>query len=118
VTAGHYFIQKIKQTDIAINVTMQSYITNVGRSSVEVCMDGIQNGEIINVCHTIMVVLDHCRGRPIGGGGSGSGENENDIVLAALAMDDVDPGQSERLSLVAQRHDTIRKHRVQSKMQL
>jgi hypothetical protein len=94
VTAGHYFSRKIKRTDIAVNVTMRSYITNVGRSSVEVRTDGIQNGEIINVCHTIMVALDHRTGRPIGGGGGGSGENENDIVLAALAMDDADPGQS------------------------
>jgi acyl-coenzyme A thioesterase 9 len=110
VTAGHYFSRKIKRTDIATDVTIRSYITKVGRSSVEVRTDGIQNDEIINVCHTTMVALDRT-GRSMGS------SNDQAIVLPALAMDDEDTGQAERLSL-AKWHDTIRKHRAQSTMQL
>eukprot|EP00977_Amphora_coffeiformis_P008967 scaffold2033_cov164-Amphora_coffeaeformis.AAC.6 len=65
VTAGHYHSRKFERTRIHEDLIVRSYVTSVGRSSMEVRTDAIQycphnpDKEILlNVCHTIMVALD------------------------------------------------------------
>mmetsp|Transcript_33942 Transcript_33942/g.82352 ORF Transcript_33942/g.82352 Transcript_33942/m.82352 type:complete len:290 (-) Transcript_33942:721-1590(-) len=66
VTAGHYHSRKYTRTDLNKDATLRSYVTKVGRSSLEVRTDGWQDDDrLINVCHTIMVALDPQTMKPL-----------------------------------------------------
>ncbi|EJK64579.1 hypothetical protein THAOC_14674, partial [Thalassiosira oceanica] len=70
VSAGHYHSRKLQRTSLAEDLTVRSYVTSVGTSSMEVRTDAIQQvdgGEtLVNVCHTVMVALDKDSGKPFG----------------------------------------------------
>ena len=113
VTAGHYQSRKFHRTDIRKDVILRSYVTSVGKSSMEVRTDVVQynderNDEIlVNVCHTVMVALDHKTGKSIGKIGKS---------LPPLQRLE-DPGEELRLKLAVQNSE-IRHKRASEAMNL
>lgn len=112
VTAGHYHSRKLARTNIHTDVSLRSYVTSVGRSSMEVrtdaldlCPDGRER--LVNVCHTVMVALDPTTMKPL----SKSGRS-----IRALQLTE-DPRDTQRLQL-AQQHQEIRQARSRQAMQL
>lgn len=115
VTGGHYSSRKLAPTDITTDVVIRCYLTNVGRSSVEIRTDAFQNDRLVNFCHTIMVALDPTSMRPLL---SSSAAGDTSVLLPPLEIDKEDrTGQEERAAL-AEWHDRIRKERAQSTMYL
>ena len=99
VTAGHYFSRKLERTVDDADVTMRCYPTAVGNSSIEIRTDGLQNGRLINFCHTTMVCVDAKTLRPAKG------------MIPTLIEDPLDPFQSKRSEL-AQLHSKVRHQRA------
>ena len=111
VTAGHYHSRKFHRTDVTRDVVFQSYVTHVGRSSMEIRTDALQDETLVNVCHTIMVALDTDTMKPL--------SKVKNRSLPALHIDnhDDDPAAQQRLAL-AQQHAAIRQERARQAMQL
>ena len=112
VTAGHYHSRKLARTNIHTDLFLRSYVTSVGRSSMEVrtdavdlCPDGSER--LVNVCHTVMVALDPATMKPL----SKSGRSIRPLELTDDTRD------AERLQL-AQQHQEIRQARSRQAMQL
>ena len=114
VTAGHYHSRKFESTMIHHDVFLRSYVTSVGRSSMEVRTDALQRrptettSRLLNVCHTIMVALDSKTMKPL----SKSGRSIRPLQIA-----ENDPTSQLRLHL-ANRHQEIRQERSRQAMQL
>jgi len=69
VTASHCHSRKLGHARPGVNVSLRSYITATGSSSMEVRTDAIQVDEcgherLVNMCHTTMVALDKATMRP------------------------------------------------------
>jgi acyl-coenzyme A thioesterase 9 len=112
VTAGHYHSRKFQKTDIQKDVVLRCYVTHVGRSSMEVRTDALQQQcpdekeMLLNVCHTIMVALDSATMKPLSKVGK---------QLPSLVMETVDDEQ--RLEL-AKKHQEMRSRRSAQAMLL
>lgn len=106
VTAGHYHSRKYARTELHKDVTLRSYVTKVGRSSLEVRTDGWQDDNLVNVCHTIMVALDPESMKPLSRVGK---------ALPPLVVET--PDDEFRTELAGQ-HEQIRQNRSQTTMQL
>ena len=111
VTAGHYHSRKFERTQITQDVSLRSYVTSVGTSSMEVRTDALQKGPdgsevLLNVCHTVMVALDPKTGSSLGKVG------KRVPPLMTETTDD-----EERLAL-AKQHNEIRRLRSSQAMQL
>jgi len=111
VTAGHYYSRKLRRTDIHQDVVLRSYVTSVGRSSMEVRTDALQeskNGslDLINVCHTVMVGLEKSTLSSL----SKAGKRLPPLVLQT----DVD----RQRAALADQHQQIRRKRSENTMQL
>lgn len=110
VTGGHYHSRKIRKTNLTKDIHLRCYLTRVGTSSVEIRTDAVQDNELVNACHTVMVALDPHTMRPL---------NNVNVTLPALEYEDGEDeeGQRHRAEL-AEWHECIRKARVKSTMQL
>lgn len=99
---------------ISRDVTIRSYLTAVGTSSLEVRTDSIQTcpqtgaEHLVNVCHTIMVALDAKTMRPAKGC----------VPPLELEPDPAARAAQEARAATAERHAAIRKARAASTMQL
>lgn len=120
VTAGHYHSRKLRRTDLTRNINLRTYITKVGRSSMEIRSDAWQDERLVNVCHTIMVALDPTTMKPlVVRSKTSDGHSQSDhSILPPLHTDPHDAkNQAERLAM-AEWHDQIRKARAASSLQL
>lgn len=112
VTAGHYHSRKFQKTNIKKDVVLRSYVTHVGRSSMELRTDALQRQEeqgeevLLNVCHTVMVALDSKSFKSL------SKVNRQLPPLSLQTSDD------QRRWDLAQRHQQIRSERSAHAMQL
>ncbi|CAJ1968016.1 unnamed protein product [Cylindrotheca closterium] len=107
VTAGHYHSRKYGKTDLHKDVVLRSYVTQVGRSSLEVRTDAWQDEDkLVNVCHTIMVALDPKTMKPL-----------SKVGKALPPLISEDDGDEDRIRL-ADQHQQIRLDRSQKAMQL
>jgi acyl-coenzyme A thioesterase 9 len=105
VTAGHYFSRKLSRTVPDVDVTIRCYPTAVGNSSIEIRTDALQNDQLVNFCHTIMVCVDGTTLKPVKG------------MIPPLQDDPTDLLQAERLQL-ANLHSQVRKQRAESSVSL
>lgn len=58
VTAGHFDALKLAPSTLELDLTIRCYCVNVGRSSVEVRTDVLQDDQLIHFAHTVMVALN------------------------------------------------------------
>jgi acyl-coenzyme A thioesterase 9 len=105
VTAGHYFSRKLTRSFPDVDFIIRCYPTMVGNSSLEIRTDAIQNNQLINFCHTIMVCVDRTTLRPVKG------------MIPPLLNDPNDRGQVRRLEL-AELHSQVRKNRAETSISL
>ena len=114
MTGGHYYSRKLSATDIHRDVTLRCYVTSCSRTSLEVRTDALQinpsTGEeqLINFCHTTMVILDGTTLRPCPGA----------VPPLALGHDIEDREKQVRRSELSDLHTMIRKERNGSTMQI
>mmetsp|Transcript_15780 Transcript_15780/g.31447 ORF Transcript_15780/g.31447 Transcript_15780/m.31447 type:complete len:463 (+) Transcript_15780:87-1475(+) len=112
VTAGHYQSRKLDKTYSHRDLLIQSYVTQVGTSSMEVRTDAIQFNEedntevLVNVCHTVMVALDKESGKSLGKVGK---------AIPGLKVETDDDAQRQAL---AEQHANIRRQRAAKTVQL
>lgn len=105
VTAGHYFSRKLQRTAYDKDVTLRCYPIATGNSSIEIRTDGIQDGKLINFCHTVMVCVDANTHRPVKG------------MVPPLEDDPDDDRQLQRAEL-AKIHARVRKTRAEQTVSL
>ncbi|KAL3928120.1 MAG: hypothetical protein SGBAC_012781 [Bacillariaceae sp.] len=107
VTAGHYHSRKYARTDLYKDVKLRSYVTQMGKSSLEVRTDAWQEEKLVNVCHTIMVGLDPQSMKVLSKVGKALPP-----LVAEEAFDD------DRRIRLAEQHEQIRLDRSKNAMQL
>mmetsp|Transcript_11185 Transcript_11185/g.36959 ORF Transcript_11185/g.36959 Transcript_11185/m.36959 type:complete len:453 (+) Transcript_11185:3-1361(+) len=112
VTAGHAFSRKLGRTPERTDLTLRSYVTSTGSSSLEVRTDAIQivgNTEVLrNFCHTTMVAVDEKTLKPVKGAVP--------PLLLKSSSEDL-PRQEARRELALE-HARIRKRRAKESVSL